>query len=137
MIKRLIPFCLVALICFTGNGNLICQEAPANQKIDALSLNTPPLPEPIVDPKIKIPLIDFKDVKVGDILLAIAKTHGLNFWIDPNITVVGTIYMKNVKLVDALQFLTEQYNLEVVRNGDIVSFYAKQNQPPDTRLLRR
>jgi type IV pilus assembly protein PilQ len=130
LIKRLILIGLVALICFTGTGNLICQEIPANQKIDSLSLSTPPLPEPLVDPKIKVPLVDFKDVKVGDILLAIAKTHGLNFWIDPNITVVGTIYMKNVKLVDALQFIIEQYNLEVVRNGDIVSFYAKQIQSP-------
>jgi hypothetical protein len=105
LIKRLVLIGVVALICFTGNGNLLCQEMPADQKIDSLSLNTPPLPEPIVDPKIKVPLIDFKDVKVADILLAIAKTHGLNFWIDPNITVVGTIYMKNVKLVDALQFM--------------------------------
>lgn len=130
MIQRLFLIGLISLTIAVCKGSLYCQEAPANQKIDTLSLNTPPLPEPIVDPKIKIPLIDFKDVKVGDILLAIAKTNGLNFWIDPNITVVGTIYMKNVKLVNALQFLTEQYNLDVVKNGDIVSFYAKQIQPP-------
>ncbi|MCP4580528.1 MAG: hypothetical protein GY839_02840 [candidate division Zixibacteria bacterium] len=92
----------------------------------------PPEPEPIVDTEIKVPLVDFKDVKIRDILIALAKSHGLNFWVDPEISAVGSVYLENVKLVDALQFIIERYDLIYEKNGNIISFHLKR---PEEKII--
>ena len=104
---------------------------PEPSAADSMAL-PPPEPEPIADPKIKVPLVDFKDIKIRDMLIALAKTHGLNFWVDPEITATGSVYLENVKLVDALQFIIERYNLRYDKQGNIISFYLKK---PEDKII--
>lgn len=107
------------------------ETQPPVQPADSIEA-PPPEPEPIVNPKIKVPLIDFKDVKICDILIALAKTYSLNFWVDPQITAVGSVYLENVKLVDALQFVIERYNLTYDKKGNIISFYLSK---PEEKVI--
>jgi len=115
----------ICFICVVSISPILSDELPHPSAADSL-IPPPAEPEPIVESDIKVPLIDFKDVKIKDILIALAKTHGLNFWIDPEITAVGSIYLENVTLADALQFIIERYNLTYTKKGNIVSFYHKK-----------
>jgi len=119
----LIIFILFSNIAFTQETQELI--LPPSTAADSLAV-PPPEPEPVVDPNIKIPLVDFKDVKIRDILIAMAKSHGLNFWVDPEIAAVGSVYLENVRLLDALQFIIERYDLVYEKNGNIVSFHQKQ-----------
>jgi len=59
----------------------------------------------------------------------LAKTHGLNFWVSPEIIDIGSVYLENVLLVDALQFIVERYNLTYSKEGNIISFYQAKPVP--------
>ncbi|MCD6162841.1 MAG: hypothetical protein J7K40_10565 [candidate division Zixibacteria bacterium] len=58
-----------------------------------------------------------------------AKTHGLNFWVSPEIIDIGSVYLENVLLVDALQFIVERYNLTYSKEGNIISFFQTKPVP--------
>ncbi|HEX9917110.1 MAG TPA: hypothetical protein VGB16_05170 [candidate division Zixibacteria bacterium] len=86
-----------------------------------------PSPEPILaDTTIIVPLLDFKDVEIRDILNSLAKAYKLNLWLDPSIAGKTTVYFEKVPLNDILRFIIRQNNLEYERTGDIIKIRAKQ-----------
>lgn len=64
-----------------------------------------PTPESVLaDTTIIVPLLDFKDVEIRDILNSLAKAYKLNLWLDPSITGKTTVYFEKVPLNDILLF---------------------------------
>lgn len=63
--------------------------------------------------------INFKDTDLRDIFRAIAYQHGINIFVENNVVKKSTISLYRVQVYDAIKFLCEQNNLELVIEGGI------------------
>jgi len=80
------------------------------------------------DTTITIPLLDFRNTKITDILTALSKQFDINMWIDPGITRLATIRMQNARLNDVIWFFIDNYNLEFEKVGALLKI--TEGPPP-------
>ncbi|HEX9916994.1 MAG TPA: secretin and TonB N-terminal domain-containing protein [candidate division Zixibacteria bacterium] len=80
----------------------------------------------LADTTIIVPLLDFKEVEIRDILNSLAKAYKLNLWLDPSIVGKTTVYFEKVPLNNILEFIIKENNLEYERTGDIIKLRAKK-----------
>lgn len=65
---------------------------------------------------------------IQDFLRGVAETHRLNVSIDPNLNLRITNNFTNVKVIDLLIYLCQEYQLDIYITGNIISF--KKYVPP-------
>ena len=86
--------------------------------------------EPLVDSTIIVPLIDFRDTKIIDIISVLAKANNLNIWVDQNIEKTATVHFKNIRLNDFLEFLISEYSLTYEKQDGVLKIYKTEPPPP-------
>jgi type IV pilus assembly protein PilQ len=86
--------------------------------------------EPLVDTSIVVSLIDFRNTKIVDILTALAKANNVNMSIDQIIDRTATVYFKNIRLNNFLEFLISEYALSYEKKDGLLKIYKSQPPPP-------
>ena len=74
----------------------------------------------LADTTIIVPLVDFKEVEIKDILNSLAKAYKLNLWLDPSIQGKTTVYFEKVPLNDILGFIIKKNDLRWEKDGNII-----------------
>lgn len=103
-------------------GSAQTEESPPMATApDSTAVSDQILPQqPLVDTTIVVPLLDFRNTKVGDILSALARQYQLNIWIDPYIDKAATIRLENATLNDIFRFFVAEYHLSCERSGALL-----------------
>ncbi len=105
------------------------QAAPAVQaKNVAVAADAPAL---LVPDTIVIPLIDFNNQSIQDVLRLLSAPYGINMSIDPNLKAKVTLRLTKIKLKDALAFIIRENGCTFrIENGIIQVYQAPPPTPP-------
>lgn len=83
-----------------------------------------------------ITLLDFKNTDIKDILRGLAKKYDLNLFVDNNINRRVTLRLSNIPVISALKFITDEYGLELIQQGNIYKVLKSEPpQPPPQPLM--
>lgn len=66
------------------------------------------------------PVLDFKNADVGDVLRALGLQYSINIFLDPDVTGTISLYLTNIKVKDAIDFIVKRSNCVYVVEKGIV-----------------
>ena len=101
--------------------------SPAAQVPDDSSLF--PMDKIPVSDTIKIPVLDFKNVDVRDVLRGLGMQYKLNIFLDPEVTGQVTLYLTNVSVRSAIDFIAKRSGCAYTIENGIMKIY-KYKAPP-------
>ncbi len=82
-----------------------------------------------------IKLLDFKNTDIKDILRGLAKKYNLNVFIDNSINQRVTLRLSNISVISALKFITDEYNLELIKKGNIYKVVRPDLPQPEPKPI--
>jgi len=77
----------------------------------------------------------YRNTDFRDVIRSIATKYNLNIFVDNSITSKVTLHLSNVKVIDAIKFMVEENNLELVQTGNIIKILAKELPPPTPKVI--
>ena len=132
---------LMALLFVMGVGAQTppqAQTSPQSQPAEVASVQMQPVvPDSMVNPMAKIsasdtakiPVLDFKNADVRDVLRGIGMQYGINIYVEPDALGQVSLYLTNVTVKHAIDFVVKRSgNAYTVDNG-IVKVY-RPHAPP-------
>lgn len=91
--------------------------SPAVKSVDSSAVNV------AIFPNVIVPVIDYRGVPVHDAFEGLCRPYKVNVWTSPEITSLITVYLADVLLVDAFQFMVKEGKLRYVFEDNIVKVY--------------
>lgn len=133
MITVLKPICLGLLLVFIKVATPYAQEQESlpSQK-DTILVQQDFL---FVDSTIVVPLIDFRNTRISDILTALSKQYDLNIWIDPEMDKLATIRLQDARLNDVIKFFIDEYELQFEKTAGLLRI-SSAPIPGPPRIVR-
>ena len=98
-----------------------------------VSLNTikkAPKKEILVDTTIIVPLLDFKNTDIRDVLEVLARAYKLNLWLDPSVQGKITVHFANITVNDVLKVIIEENGLFYDKSDNVIKLYKEEPLPP-------
>jgi type II secretory pathway component HofQ len=83
-----------------------------------------------VSDTIKIPVLDFKNADIRDVLRGLGMQYGLNIFTDPDVQGPVTLYLTNVTLRSAIDFIVKRSGNAYAVESGIVKVYKYKALPP-------
>ncbi len=117
----------LGLLCTSA----MAQQAPApTPPADIQAVNLYPIEQiPITDTS-TIPVLDFKNTDIRDVLRAIGMQYGVNIYLEPDVAGAISLYLVDIKVRDAIDFIVRRSKYAYrVRNG-VVQIYKYEAPPP-------
>jgi type IV pilus assembly protein PilQ len=95
---------------------------------------------PIPD-SVKIPVIDFKNTDIRDALLGLGMQYNLNIFCEPSVTGAITLYLTNVRVRDAIDFIIKRNGYTYTIDNSIIKVFkytapAPPPPPPPRQTFR-
>ncbi len=115
-------FLMFLILCFGGT-----QVKASEASIDTLRVRLEKLIK-------EVPALDYKvtisvtDVSIDEFLRAIANSSGLNVNVDPSLNDLVVNNFSDVRVLDVLLFLSEQYKIEITIIGNIINISKPEKQ---------
>lgn len=83
-----------------------------------------------VDDSIRIPVLDFKNTDVRDILRAVGMQYGVNVYIEPDVRGDISLYLVDIPVRNALDFIVKRSKHAYTVENGIVKVYKIETPPP-------
>ncbi len=77
----------------------------------------------LIDPKLHVPLVDFKSVPVSDALSALLRPQNINVWIDPTVSGTITVYLNDAAVIDAVDLILKENKLRYEVDQGMLKVY--------------
>ena len=135
--RAIVPaVCVALLAAWLGWCNsAAAQSAPPANVVRGTSIPLAGAPADTVEvddlpegAKAKLKLLNVKDADLRDVFRSIAHAHNLNLVVDNRIDRHVTVRLADLPVLEAIEFLCDENNLELIRSGHI--FHVKQPLPP-------
>lgn len=125
---RVILFFIVVMVMCSVYAQNSQSSAPAGLSDQSLY----PVDQiPIADTA-KIPVLDFKNTDVRDVLRGLGIQYGINVFLESDVTGPVSLYLTNVKVRDAIDFVVKRSgNAYTVENGIVKVYKYKAPLPPE------
>lgn len=88
----------------------------------AISLPARADSQPVI-PNVIVPLLEFDHVPIQDAIAALFRPYGVNVWISPAVDHIITVYLVDLQLSDAFQFLIKAGKLRYSFEDSIIKVY--------------
>jgi type II secretory pathway component GspD/PulD (secretin) len=82
-----------------------------------------------VSDTVKVPVLDFKNTDIRDVLRALGMQYGVNIFLEPSVTGQVSLYLSDVSVRHAIDFIAKQNGLTYTVENGIVRM-AKYTAPP-------
>jgi type II secretory pathway component GspD/PulD (secretin) len=89
-----------------------------------------PIDEIPVGDSIKIPVLDFKNTDIKDILRGLGIQYNVNIFVDPDVSGLVSLYLVDVTVRNAIDFIIKLNNCAYTVDNSIVRVYMYQAPPP-------
>ena len=103
-----------------GNGN----TASAQYPIEKLPVND----------SLRIPVLDFENAEVRDVLRGIGMQYNVNIFLEPEVTGTISLYLSDISVRNAIDFIVKRSNYAYTVENDIVKVYKYKEPPPPQEL---
>lgn len=77
----------------------------------------------VIDPKLRVPLVDFKNVPASDALSALLRPHNINVWVSPEVTGTITVYLSDAAVADAVTLILKENKLRYEIDQGMLKVY--------------
>ena len=77
----------------------------------------------VIDPTLRVPLVDFKGVTVADALSALLRPNNINVWVSPEVTGTITVYLSEAAVIDAVSLIIKENKLRYEIDQGILKVY--------------
>lgn len=84
---------------------------------------------PVAD-SLKIPILDFKNSDIKDILRGLGMQYNVNIFVEPDVNGMVSLYLVNVSVKNAIDFIVKRNNCVYSVENNIVKVYRYQAPPP-------
>jgi type IV pilus assembly protein PilQ len=124
---------LLLILVFLAGSALDClwaAEADTDVKDSAITapVSVPTDLAQLIDPKLHVPLVDFKSVPVSDALSALLRPQNINVWVSPEVTGTITVYLSDAAVVDALMLILKENKLRYQVDQSILKVYPPSEE---------
>jgi type II secretory pathway component GspD/PulD (secretin) len=103
--------------------------APRQMDTAGAKVNLYPLEQIPGPDSIKIPVLDFKNTDIRDILRAIGMQYNVNIFIEPDVTGSLSLYLTDIPVKRAIDFIVKRGSMAYMVENGIVKVY-KYTAPP-------
>jgi type II secretory pathway component GspD/PulD (secretin) len=84
---------------------------------------------PVAD-TVKIPILDFKNTDIKDILRGLGMQYNVNIFVEPDVSGLISLYLTDVTVKSAIDFIVKRNNCAYSVDNNIVKVYKYQAPPP-------
>jgi type II secretory pathway component GspD/PulD (secretin) len=84
---------------------------------------------PVAD-SVKIPVLDFKNTDIKDVLRGLGIQYNVNIFVDPDVSGLVSLYLVDVTVKNAIDFIIKRNNCAYTVDNNIVKVYKYQVSPP-------
>ncbi len=84
---------------------------------------------PVAD-TVKIPILDFKNTDIKDILRGLGMQYNVNIFVEPDVSGLISLYLTDVTVKSAIDFIVKRNNCAYSVDNSIVKVYKYQAPPP-------
>jgi type II secretory pathway component HofQ len=84
---------------------------------------------PVAD-SITIPVLDFKNTDIRDVLRALGMQYNVNIFLEPDVTGAVSLYLTNVSVKSAIDFIVKRSNYVYTIENGIVKVFKFVTPPP-------
>ncbi|MBN1575031.1 MAG: hypothetical protein JW913_00660 [Chitinispirillaceae bacterium] len=84
---------------------------------------------PIPD-SLRIPVLDFENADVCDVLRGLAMQYNVNIFIEPEVTGSISLYLADISVKNAIDFIVKRSNYAYTVENHIVKIYKYEEPPP-------
>lgn len=84
---------------------------------------------PVAD-SIKIPVLDFKNTDIRDILRGLGMQYGVNIYVEPDVTGAVSLYLTDVSVKQAIDFIIKRNKFAYTVDNGIIKVYKYKEPPP-------
>lgn len=124
--------CLIGLVMIFSSACLIFgqenqpNDTSAQQGKPALyQMDKIPVPD-----SVKIPVLDFKNTDVKDVLRGLGIQYNVNIFCDPDVAGSISLYLTNVSFRNAIDFIVKRSNNAYIVEDGIIKVYKYKEPPP-------
>ena len=100
------------------------------QSQDTTKQNLYPIDKIPVADSIKIPVLDFKNTDIKDVLRGLGMQYSVNIFVDPEVSGLISLYLTDVTVKSAIDFVVKRNNCAYSVDNGIVKVYKYQAPPP-------
>src|SRR4030042_965205 len=84
---------------------------------------------PVPD-SIKIPVLDFKNTDIRDVLRALGMQYNVNIYLEPDVKGEISLYLVDISLKDAIDFIVKRQGYDFSVKTGIVTVFKPEEAPP-------
>lgn len=101
------------------------KQTEKNEKPDLYPVEKIPVPD-----SIKIPVLDFKNTDIRDILRGLGMQYGVNIYVEPDVTGAVSLYLTDVSVKQAIDFIIKRNKFAHTVDNGIIKVYKYEEPPP-------
>lgn len=84
-----------------------------------------------VSDSVTIPVLDFKNTDVRDVLRALGMQYNVNLYLEPEVQGALSLYLTEIKVADAIDFIAKRMNLVYTVESGVVKIHKyREPEPP-------
>ena len=132
-------FRLLLILIASGIFSLFAQENPETPTLKPLSgiteketgqKNLYPIQSIPVPDSIRIPILDFKNTDIRDVLRGLGIQYNVNIYIEPDVTGAVSLYLTDVSVKNAIDFVVKRNGYAYTVENGIIKVYKYKAPPP-------
>jgi type IV pilus assembly protein PilQ len=122
LVRSIVCFTLAFIIVIFRSQTALLADAAGDSSRTFADSAVPGLAG-LIDPSLRVPLVDFKAVSISDALAALLRPNSINVWVSPEVTGTITVYLTDVPLIDAVQLIIAANKLRYGIDQGILKVY--------------
>ncbi len=114
------------ILFLLAGSQLQAQQAQTSEPV----ANLYPVEKIPISDTIKIPVLDFKNTDIRDVLRGLGIQYGVNIFMEPEVSGPVSFYLNDISVKSALDFIIKRYNFAYSVENGIVKVYKYKAPPP-------
>lgn len=105
-------------------------EPVTSPLVDTLDSKLHPKEKIPVADSIRIPVLDFNKTDIRDVLRGLGMQYGVNIYLEPEVTGAISLYLSNISVRNAIDFIIKRNNYAYSVENEIVKVFKYKAPPP-------
>lgn len=119
---------LFLLLLFTSPHSQ--SSDPAQNQQNAVTTELYPISKISIPDSVKIPVLDFKNTDIRDVLRGLGMQYNVNIFLEPDVSGNVSLYLTDVSVKNAIDFVIKRSNFAYTVENGIIKVYKYTAPPP-------
>ncbi len=120
----------IFILVFSISIHAQSADPQANQPVVTTTQDLYPIQKIPVPDSIKIPVLDFKNTDIRDVLRGLGMQYNVNIFLEPDVAGNISLYLTDVSVRNAIDFIVKRNNFAYSVENGIIKVYKYSAPPP-------